>query len=303
MTWKSWRVSAEESGVRLDRFLAEKLQWSRRQARESLGLQMVGLNGRTATESAKGHLLAAGDRVSLFAEPRRLHRILPRPDLGVSILAEGPGWIAVDKAPGQGVHPLRSDQSDTLLNAVIARHPEVEGVGEGGLRSGVVHRLDVDSSGVQVFATTEAGFARLRSAFQEHRVTKVYRALVHGIPPASGEVTVELMVRRHRPARVEVRASADAQTRSCPTRWRLLEVGASHALVELRPRTGFLHQIRVTMAHLGHPLLGDAVYGREDGVRRHMLHASRIRFEDLDVEAPDPPDFREVLKNWVVGHS
>jgi 23S rRNA pseudouridine1911/1915/1917 synthase len=292
MTRFDWKVSDQQSGARLDRWLADRLGLSRRGAREVMRLGYIRVDGRTVAEAAKGWILSGGDRVSCDYDPAGLIRVLPDDGLPLTILDEGPGWVAIDKAAGVAVHPLRSDQVDTALNAVAARYPEILGVGEGGLRSGVVHRLDVNTSGVQLFATTDKNYERLREGFREHRVQKCYHAIVCGALESEGEVTLDLEVRRHRPARVAVVESSTSKSRSCPSHWRVLARGASHSLVEVAPVTGFLHQIRVTLAHLGHPLVGDEVYGSAKGAARQMLHARALRFAEIDLQAPAPPDFR-----------
>ena len=184
--------------------------------------------------------------------------------------------------------------ADTLLNAVLSRRPEIDGVGEGGLRSGVVHRLDVDTSGVQLFATRSETWQRLRLAFRSHRVDKVYLALVHGRVEEHGEARLWLSVLRHRPARVGVVEPENRDARECGLRWRRRAVLGDCSLLELRPDTGFLHQIRAMMQHLGHPLVGDTAYGAPPtaGVERHMLHARSLRLDEIDVSAPEPQDFR-----------
>src|SRR5262249_48742973 len=206
----------------------------------------------------------------------------PEGDLLLVVLARGRGWLAVDKPPGQPVHPLLREEGGTLLNALVARHPELHGVGEGGLRSGVVHRLDVDTSGVVLFATEEEAWQRLRGAFRAHRVDKLYRALVAGRLAGEGAIEPALSVVRHRPARVAVvggaRTGAVGAPRLAGLRWRSLAHGRAATLLEVRPRTGFLHQIRATLAHLGHPVCGDPIYGTPgdaSGVPRQMLHAAR----------------------------
>jgi 23S rRNA pseudouridine1911/1915/1917 synthase len=171
-------------------------------------------------------------------------------------------------------------------------------VGEGGLRSGVVHRLDVDTSGVLLFAHEEEAWQRLRHAFQTRRVEKVYRALVCGRLEREGQAEVGLVLARHRPARVRVVGARESKrargVREGILSWRPLEVYETASLVEVRPLTGFLHQIRAILAHRGFPLLGDRVYGgpAEAGAApRHMLHAASVRFEEVAATSPVPPDF------------
>jgi len=247
--------------------------------------------------SAKGRLLEPGERVAV-EEPALAAAAVPEPEPGAPlvVLAEGEGWLAVDKPAGVAVHPLAPGERGTLLNALVARHPEVTGIGEGGLRSGVVHRLDVDTSGVLLFATDELRWLDLREAFRRHRVAKTYRALVHGRLAGEGELVLHLSVLRHRPARVGVVEPGAGKSRRTELRWRALEEFRDTTLVEVSPRTGFLHQIRASLAHLGHPLLGDAAYGAPEGfAARHLLHAARVAVDDVAAESPNAADFAEAL--------
>jgi 23S rRNA pseudouridine1911/1915/1917 synthase len=169
-------------------------------------------------------------------------------------------------------------------------------VGEGGLRSGVVHRLDLDTSGVLLMATHAQSWERLRRAFSEHRIEKVYRAIVLGRALQAGAAELPLVTARHRPARVRVAAEGEHArgARIGQLAYRPLELFADATLLEVRPRTGFLHQIRATLAHLGFPVAGDRSYGPPSdatGAARQMLHAARIAFQEIEAESPDAADF------------
>ena len=297
MSERSFRVSEAEAGARLDVFLAGALGASRGQVRALLAAGGVEVEGRAVDLAAKGRMLAAGQRVALH-EPALAAAAAPEPepDAELRVLAEGAGWIALDKPAGTPVHPLAPGERGTLLNALAARHPEVTGIGEGGLRSGVVHRLDVDTSGVLLFALEELRWLDLRDAFRSHHVAKLYRALVHGRLAGEGELVLPLAVVRHRPARVGVVAPGDGRSRRTELRWRSLEVFGDATLVEVAPRTGFLHQIRASLAHLGHPLVGDVAYGAPAGAApRHLLHAARVAVDDVFAESPDAEDFAAAL--------
>lgn len=290
-------VGSEQGGERLDRFLADQLGISRARVRHLLEVGRISQQGRTLGLSDKSRITESGGCFELQGLLRAEdERPLPRPDLDWRLVAEGLGWLVVDKPAGCGVHPLRPDQTDTVLNAVVARREEIFGVGEGGLRSGVVHRLDVDTTGALVFATDETLWKRLRGAFSEHRVRKHYLALVAGRIEEARRVDLSLTIKRHRPARVEVAAAGHR----CRQRVTPIEVFADTTLVEVRLETGFLHQIRATMAHIGHPVVGDAEYAGKADISplkapRQLLHASRMAVDEIAVEIPLPEDFESVL--------
>jgi len=329
---RRFTVPAAAGGTRLDLFLTRQLEISRAQARRLLERGAVRLAGRAEGrgeqalgERDKGLALASGDVVVVAAfRPPASWTPLPEPVGGArapDVLAEGPGWLVVDKPPGMPVHPLADGETGTVLNAVVALHPEVAGVGEGGLRCGVVHRLDVWTSGALVVATQQAAWQRLRSAFAEHRVAKRYLALVEGHfePGADGplEMRLGLVMARHRPARVRVARSDEVggpSVRPISQTVRLLESYGDASLVEIVPKTGFLHQIRVTLAYLGHPVLGDRTYaarGRSAaaeelaercGAGRHMLHAAEVEIDEVHAVAPIAADF-ERSRAWLAEHA
>lgn len=304
-------VAPDETGRRLDVFLAERLGLSRAQTRRLLARGAVSVSGRGVAEKAKGVALRAGETVAVrpFTAPRD-ERVRAEPERELRVLAEGSGWVAVDKPAGMAVHPLREDETGSLLGALVARHPEIHGVGEGALRSGVVHRIDVDTSGVVLFATQAQRWRQLRAAFAEHRVQKLYRAIVRGRLAGGGEVSLPLLTARHRPAVVRVATPAEQAAshgvRTATLSWRALESFEGATLLEVRALTGFLHQIRAIFAHLGHPLAGDRTYGGGDpeagapvdptAAPRHMLHAGYLSVDDVSAGAEDAPDFAALLE-------
>jgi 23S rRNA pseudouridine1911/1915/1917 synthase len=284
-------------GLRLDRALADRLGISRARVRHLLEVGRISKGDRGLSISDKSLLTALGDRFTISGSLRAEdERPTPRPDLDLVVIAEGMGWLVVDKPAGWGVHPLRPDQHDTVLNAVVARYEEIVGVGEGGLRSGVVHRLDVDTSGALLFAKDEMHWKRFRGAFSEHRVNKRYRALVAGKFEKARRVDFSLEVTRHHPAHVKVVANGHP----CRQHVIALEHFPDATLVEVQLETGFLHQIRATMAHIGHPVLGDLEYATTDEIAkipasRQMLHAMRLSVDEISVEVPLPEDMEAVL--------
>jgi 23S rRNA pseudouridine1911/1915/1917 synthase len=294
-------VDPRLAGSRLDVVLAQELGVSRAEARRLLGRGGVRLGAREVGLEAKGQPVHAGAELVIPAwTPPDSRAPEPEPEAPLRVLAEGAGWVAVDKPAGVPVHPLAPGEGGTVLNALVARRPGVLGVGEGGLRCGVLHRLDVGTSGVLLFATDDVHWKRLRHAFRTHQVRKTYRAVVAGALEGEGEERVRLAVTQHRPARVRVVAERDDPEGGGPgrptrLRWRALRPLAGATLVEVDLGTGFLHQIRAVFAHRGHAVVGDAAYGGPDlGVAsRPLLHAARLDWGEVEAEAPDPPDFEE----------
>ncbi|MGH0037749.1 MAG: RluA family pseudouridine synthase [Myxococcota bacterium] len=304
---RSVQVPEDAAGRRLDVFLASWLGASRSQARRLLARGGVRLDGRVLGAADKGAFLAAGQRLEArgFRRPEE-EWIRPQPDsepFALPVLVRGEGFWVVDKPAGRPVHPLEPDETGSVLNVVVGWSPELRGVGEGGLRSGVVHRLDVETSGALCVATREAQWQALRAAFRERRVTKRYRALVAGVPDAGllGRHEVAIRVARHRPARVRV-APADALAAHPGARLAALEIESIErfpdaAELVVRLETGFLHQIRATLAGLGHPVLGDSAYGgARPGVPRPMLHAALLAWNGHRAEAPPPDDYLAVRR-------
>ena len=275
-------VSTADEGARLDVFLARELRMGRRHARRLLERGIVQLHGRPAP---KGVLLRAGDRVEVGAFRHPDQGPLPDPDAadGLRIVARDAAFVAIDKPAGMSSHPLDPDERGTALGAVLAIHPEVGGVGSG-LERGLVHRLDRDTSGVLVAARTPADWARAREAFADRRVGKRYLARVHG--RVDRELELEMRM-ESRGARVRVVASGG---RASLTRVVPLEPGSRTSLVQVEPVTGLRHQIRVALARAGHPVVGDALYGSDVPLPRHLLHAAWIRIDDFEAEAAPPPE-------------
>ena len=275
------------------------LNLSRREAWRALEAGLVAVDGKKVSVRGKGTSLEAG-RIVTVASLASLTTIVPDGYAPLTVLFEGEGCLAVDKPPGVPVMPQAPFERGTLLNRVVARYPQLQGVGEGGLKSGVVHRIDTDTSGALLLATTEEKWHQLRTAFTERRVEKTYRALVHGRLEGKARETMTLVVARHRPAKVRVVTGDEADTSSarvCTLTWRALETFQNATLVEVNLKTGFLHQIRVMFAHKGHPVLGDEVYGTATtDVLRQMLHASRLEVGEITAHSPDPADFAAVLQ-------
>jgi len=275
-------IGPAEAGLRLDAVVARALGLSRGWVRKLLDAERVLLAGRPA---AKGVILRPGDRIDVLPFSRPDAGPLPNAELRLAIVRESGGLVAIDKPAGLPVHPLEPDETGTALNALVSRFHEVVGVGEGGLRSGVVHRLDPGTSGVLVFALREEAWRAARTAFAEKRVEKRYVARVHGSFRGEREVSLRL---ENRGAHVR---AVDQGGRLAVSRIRALDTGLETSLVEVLMRTGVRHQIRASLAELGHPVVGDRLYGSSAPLERHLLHAASIAWEDFAAEAPLPAEF------------
>lgn len=284
---ESRKVADGDAGRRLDHVVAQLLGVSRGFARKLIAAERVLLGGQPA---AKGTELRAGETLEILEFARPEDPPQPNASLALRVVAETSGLVAIDKPAGQATHPLEHSERDTSLNALIARFPEVSGVGEGGLRSGVVHRLDPGTSGVLVFALREDAWLAARAAFAEKRVYKRYVARVHGA--FSGEREIELMLESRGP-RVRVVSSGG---RLAVSRVRALATGVRESQVEIEMRTGVRHQIRATLAYLGFPVVGDTLYGSGTALSRHLLHAESLRFDDFAARAPLPPELETPIE-------
>lgn len=295
------KMTVQAGQPRLDRAIAEWRGLSRSVVLRLLEQGAVTCNGRVMSRGNKGALLRAGDRLAL--DPYYSQGESPLPDITIAldVLAEGSGWLIVNKPAGMPVRPHALGELGTVLNAVTALHPEVVGVGEGGLRSGVVHRLDNDTSGALLVAPAQDAWDRFRTAFEEHRIQKRYAALVYGRPDDAGTAKRDLSVATHRPARVAVQAEGQggADARTCSLGYRVVErFDERVSLIEVDLHTGFLHQVRAMMNDLGHPVIGDTVYGDQAAsfsAPRQMLHAKSLVFEEVAAEAPLPMDMQQML--------
>lgn len=257
----------------------------------------VTVDGRTIGRTGKGDPLTGGQRVAVDAFDRPEDQTpIANPDMPLTELAQGEGWLIVNKPAGAATHPLEPDEDDTVLNAVAARHPEIVGVGEAGLRSGVVHRLDLGTTGTLLFALNQPTWERFRAAFREHRTHKVYRAIVAGQVHVGDAITLSLEIAQHKPAKVRV---TGGEGRLCDLAYRPLEIYPDATLLEVELGTGFLHQIRVTLAYLGHPILGDTHYAPEaphgqagfSDPSRPLLHAYSLTCEEANATCEPPADF------------
>lgn len=302
-------VSEGEAGLRLDQFLARRTDYSRSRLSRWLKAGQVRVNGALREASYR---VRAGEEVALAVPPPEPTELVPeaRP---LDILYEDDHLLVVNKPPGLVVHPGAGHRGGTLLHALLAHCPALALVGDVS-RPGLVHRLDKDTSGLLVVAKSAAAHADLVRKFQARMVEKTYLALVWGrLKEPEGQIVGE--IGRH-PSQRQKMSARPRRGKPAVTTWRVLrEVPGPLTLVELSPKTGRTHQLRVHLAALGHPVVGDGTYGggasRFQGlpelagvrklVTRQLLHAWCLAFTHpatgvrLHFEAPLPEDFRVVI--------
>lgn len=261
----------------------------RRQLAELIEAGAVRVRGKRAK---KGDRVAAGDVIELEREPVSGDALRPvaDPSLDLPVLLERADFVAIDKPAGIPSQPLRAGELGTVANFVVARWPECAAIGDDPRDGGLVHRLDIGTSGVLIAARTPDAYRRLRDAFGSGQVEKHYLALVDG-RPVSRESDAPLVQRGNHVA-VDHTDGLAAYTQF------LVERGsASHALVRCIARTGRMHQVRAHLAHVGAPITGDALYGGAalPGHEGFYLHASRVVLPDATIEAPLPARFTAAL--------
>ena len=286
------RVPEDAAGSRLDRFLAGLGEVGSRAAAERLiESGDVTVDGGSVRKSLR---LSAGQTVA-FPEPEPVATALEPVELGIPVLYRDDHLLVVDKPAGLLVHPVPGFSGPTLVHGLLQE------LGGEGIRPGIVHRLDRDTSGLLVVARDDRTLARLQSLLRRRRVSRSYAALVRG-RPASRRGTIEAPIGRDR--RDPTRVSLDSEVaRPAVTHFSVEELLPEHTLLEVELETGRTHQIRVHLAAIGLPVVGDQIYGHgsELGLDRQFLHAKRLRLphpetgEEIDVSSPLPPDLEAAL--------
>jgi len=303
---RQFAVTPADAGQRLDLYLAHQLpELSRTRIQELIAEGHVRMNGAAAK---RAHRVAAGEVIAV--------EILPRPPLAAApealpleILYQDDDVVVVNKPAGMAVHAGAGTATGTLVNALLHHLGTLSRAG-GDLRPGIVHRLDKSTSGVLVVACNDAAHRSLAEQFRSRTVEKTYLALVHGrLNQNAGSIGLPIARDLRRRTRMTARRRTGREAR---TDWRVLARLKGFTLVEVRLHTGRTHQIRVHFSTLGHPVVGDTLYGAPREVRagrvllpqlpRNFLHATRIRFlqprtaATVEVSAPLPPELRGYLE-------
>ena len=302
------RLEAAHAGWRLDRALAATLPSLSRERLKTL--IRSGALERSGTAVRDPATKVRGDERFLLAvpEPEPAHNV-PQ-DIPLRVIFEDEHLLVVDKPAGLVVHPAAGNRDGTLVNALLHHcRGSLSGIG-GVARPGIVHRIDKDTSGLLVVAKTDVAHEGLAKQFAAHSIDRRYLAIVSGVPKAS-EGTIDAPLARSAANRKKIAIVAGGRGKRAVTHWKRLTVLSDSALAECRLETGRTHQVRVHMASIGHPLLGDSVYGgipkthrrllNDLGFHRQALHAAELGFvhpvtkRRLSFASAMPPDMQELF--------
>ncbi|KAF0111619.1 MAG: 23S rRNA pseudouridine synthase [Chloroflexi bacterium] len=297
----TFQVISGESD-RVDKFLALHLpDYSRSRFQNLIREAAVKVNNEVVNKT--GCIVVEGDLVEILLPEAVASELLPE-DIALDVVFENGDLAIINKRAGMVVHPAAGHDTGTLVHAALARFKDLKGIG-GELRPGVVHRLDKDTSGLIIIAKNEQAHRWLQDQFRLRNVEKIYLALVDGKPPTpTGRV--EAAIARDPSHRKKMAIVSDAKGRASVTEYRTVEVFSNHTLIEAHPVTGRTHQIRLHMAFLKCPIVGDTVYGRSHPsieLNRHFLHAAKLKIlfpgetNLRTFEAPLPNELVDVINS------
>lgn len=277
---------------RLDKYLVEKCLLTRSFIQKLIKGGYITVN----EEKVKpGFLLRPGDKIDVFIPPPEPSDILPQP-IPLKIVYEDEDLLVIDKPAGLTVHPAPGHKQDTLVNALLALYPSLPGEMP---RPGIIHRLDKDTSGLLIVAKNLRAYNFLSQQFKERRIIKRYLVLVKGkVLPEEG--VIEAPIARHPRRRKQMAIIWTGK--EAITAYKVIKYFKEFTLLEVSPKTGRTHQIRVHLSSLGYPVVGDEVYGIKSPLfKRQFIHAHFIKFlspkgKEIELTSPLPPDLEEGLR-------
>lgn len=294
---QEWTVETDFAKERIDKYIADSMDdVSRSQVQIWIGDGHVTVNGNQVKSNYK---LAAGDKIELVVPEVAAVEILPE-NIPLEVVYEDSSVIVVNKPRGLVVHPAPGHASGTLVNALMYHCHDLSGI-NGELRPGIVHRIDKDTSGLLMAAKNDKAHASLAAQLKDHSVNRRYIALVHG-HVQHDQGTIDAPIGRDAHDR-KMFTVTERNSKHAVTHFSVMERLGDYTLLELKLETGRTHQIRVHMKFIGHPLVGDPMYGRSKGVKMNgqALHAATLGFvhpdsgETLEFNAPLPQDMEDVL--------
>jgi len=278
-------VQTGTHGERLDKVLVAHLpEFSRSRLQALIKDGCVLVAGIAAIKS--GQIVEPGQQVQVQIPPPEPSELEPEA-IPLDIIFENSDLMVINKPAGMVVHPSAGHSTGTLVHAALAHAPDLQGIG-GEKRPGIVHRLDKETSGLIIVAKNDRSHQWLQDQFRLRKVQKVYLALVDGAPPTP-EGRIEAAIARDPSHRKRMAIVPDDRGRESVTEYRTRETFTEHTLIEAHPLTGRTHQIRLHLAFLGTPIVGDTVYGRRKSsipLGRHFLHAARLSIQLPGEELP-----------------
>ncbi len=301
MIVRHFTVDENNSGSRLDKYLASVNEdYSRNYIQGLIADKQVKVNGKNAKA---GYRIKENDRLTITIPPSIEDELIPQ-NIPLEVIYEDSCLLVINKQAGLVVHPAPGHSDNTLVNALLNKYEDIIAVGNK-VRPGIVHRLDRDTSGVMVVARIPSTYDYLVEAFKKREVGKTYLAITKEAPcPIQGQI--KSLLGRHPYNRI-LMAAGIIDGKEALTHYKTLAISGNVALVEVNPVTGRTHQIRVHLASIGSPIIGDNVYGTKQSrkmAQRQMLHSYKIVFRHpqthalMTFKAPLPDDFNKGLKEY-----
>lgn len=300
-------ISEESVGGRIDRFLKEEFflneEITRGEIIKNIKSGNVLLNGKIVKPS---YVLRAGDEITVELK-EKAQKLATNRKIKVQIIHQDKNMVVLNKPAGLAVHPVSFEENDTLVNFLLSKFPEIENVNDGSVgsqfRPGIVHRLDKDTSGIMVIARNQKTFDALKKIFQDREVSKKYVAWVFGKMEKKVGI-IEKPLARSTGYRKQVIAHRKTKTTVRPaiTEFRVVREFGANSLLEVSPKTGRTHQIRIHLTSIGHPIVGDKLYtmkvnDKAKTAARQLLHAKELQFtlfrKKYAFQAKEPTDFQE----------
>lgn len=289
-----YKIKVENSGDRIDKYLAKNLELSRSTIKKLIDENKVFVNGQAVKSSYKVSI----DDLIVFTYIEEKIKLVPK-KMDLDIIYEDESILVVNKKKDTIVHPASNDQQDTLVNGLIYKYPELKDLDP--VRPGIVHRLDKDTSGALVVAKNKEAFDNLVDQFTKRQVVRKYYALVHG--RIENEIEIDKKIGRNEKDRIKM-AVNEKNGKEAISLVSPIKIFNDYTLVEVELKTGRTHQIRVHMASINHPVVGDLVYGRANkfGIKTQLLHAYCLEFihprtgETIKITTDLPNDFKDFIK-------